>query len=183
MISSQLSDGDNILASQYNNLRSDAVQTGTILLFVATTAPDGWLLCEGQSLSTTTYATLFAIIGYTFGGSGSSFTLPNAQDKYIIGVSGTKALASTGGGSVTLVTANLPSHTHSMTTDGSHRHQLARDSINTPIDLTVSNAAFGTGQNTEPVTEGQHTIGNTGSGTSFNVDSPYGSMPFIIKYI
>ena len=47
------------------------------------TAPSSWLACDGDTLDTTTYATLFAVIGYEYGGSGTSFDLPTASD-YII---------------------------------------------------------------------------------------------------
>jgi hypothetical protein len=58
---------------------------GTILTIAASTAPAGYLKANGASLSTTTYATLFAAIGYTFGGSGSSFTLPDLRGEFIRG--------------------------------------------------------------------------------------------------
>lgn len=50
---------------------------GDIKLIAAAVAPKGWLACNGASVSTTTYAALFAQINYTYGGSGGSFTLPN----------------------------------------------------------------------------------------------------------
>lgn len=37
----------------------------------------GWLVCDGRALSTETYALLFGVIGYTFGGSGNTFNLPD----------------------------------------------------------------------------------------------------------
>lgn len=36
---------------------------GVILPYIGTTAPDGWLLCDGQEISQATYAALFEIIG------------------------------------------------------------------------------------------------------------------------
>lgn len=52
---------------------------GSMIMFGGTTAPEGWLLCNGASVSTTTYAELFAAIGYTYGGSGGSFNLPDMR--------------------------------------------------------------------------------------------------------
>lgn len=46
-------------------------------------APTNWFLCDGASKDTTTYAALFAVIDYTYGGSGANFTLPTAAG-YII---------------------------------------------------------------------------------------------------
>ena len=58
---------------------------GTIITVAASTAPTGYLKANGASLSTTTYASLFAAIGYTFGGSGASFTLPDLRGQFIRG--------------------------------------------------------------------------------------------------
>lgn len=52
---------------------------GTINAYGGTTAPDGWLLCEGQALSRTDYADLFAVIGTSFG-SGDESTTFNVPD-------------------------------------------------------------------------------------------------------
>jgi microcystin-dependent protein len=84
-------------------------------------APTGYLLCNGASVSTTTYADLFAVIGYTFGGSGASFTLPDYRGRMPIGVSGSYALAATGGSADAVVV----SHTHTASTtatDSGHTH-------------------------------------------------------------
>lgn len=56
---------------------SDGSPVGSMQMFAGTEAPYGYLICQGQSLSTTTYAALFAVIGYTYGGSGTSFKLPD----------------------------------------------------------------------------------------------------------
>lgn len=45
--------------------------------------PTNYLNCDGSSLSTTTYEILFAVIAYTYGGSGSNFTLPTISDTII----------------------------------------------------------------------------------------------------
>ena len=48
----------------------------------------GWIKCDGRALNTKQFNLLFQVIGYTFGGSGSSFNLPNAQGR-VIGSVGT----------------------------------------------------------------------------------------------
>lgn len=54
---------------------------GTIQLWGAAAAPTGALLCNGQAVSRTTYAALFAIIGTTFGvgDNSTTFNVPNFQ--------------------------------------------------------------------------------------------------------
>lgn len=63
------------------------VQVGSILPYGGTAAPSGWLLCYGQSISRTVYATLFAVVGTAFGvGDGSTtFNLPDLRGRAIIG--------------------------------------------------------------------------------------------------
>ena len=58
---------------------------GQVCFFALNSAPSGFLKANGASLSTTTYATLFAVIGYTFGGSGASFNLPDLRGEFLRG--------------------------------------------------------------------------------------------------
>lgn len=55
----------------------NVVRTGSVFEAFGSTAPAGTLECDGSSVSRTTYAALFAVIGTTFGGSGNSFNLPD----------------------------------------------------------------------------------------------------------
>lgn len=57
--------------------------TGVVLPFAGsgTSIPAGWLLCDGSSYTTSQYARLFQVIGYTYGGSGSTFKVPNFVGK------------------------------------------------------------------------------------------------------
>jgi microcystin-dependent protein len=106
------------------------VPPGTVTQFAGLTAPVGYLLCQGQSLDTTNYGNLFIVIGYTYGGSGSNFLLPNLQNRVPVG-KGADAefdtLGETGGAKThTLTTAEMPSHTHIQNahnhTQSSHSH-------------------------------------------------------------
>ena len=45
--------------------------------------PDGWLRCNGASVTVVRYNALFKVIGYTYGGSGANFTLPTVADHII----------------------------------------------------------------------------------------------------
>ena len=163
--------------------------TGEVKMWATASAPTGYLFCNGQSVSTTTYAALYAVIGYTYGGSGASFTLPDFSGRMPIGVNGTYALASTGGAaSTTLAEANLPAHNHAATstvTDPGHLHTF---------DKTVGTAGAAgggasvinsyTATNTSTATTGitvATTTANTGSGTSFTNLPPYLGIYYIIK--
>lgn len=63
------------------------VPVGAIEGFGNNTAPIGWLECVGQTVSRTTYASLFALIGTSFGaGDGvSTFHLPDLRSRFLRG--------------------------------------------------------------------------------------------------
>ena len=68
------------------------IPVGSIMPFVsAANAPSGWLLCNGQSVLGTAYPELSAVIGYSFGGSGASFNVPDLINKTLYGVAGSPA--------------------------------------------------------------------------------------------
>ena len=66
--------------------------------FANDTLPDGWLACDGTTVSRITYANLFSKIGTTYGaGDGSAtFNLPNLTDRFIQG-NGTVGTVKTAG--------------------------------------------------------------------------------------
>lgn len=69
----------------------DCVTTpaGTFNYFCNVTAPIGYLECNGQSVSTTTYPELFNAIGYLYGGAGASFNVPDLRGEFIRSAAGT----------------------------------------------------------------------------------------------
>lgn len=72
-----------------NSLNIESViPTGTINAFAGNNTPQGWLICDGSEISRITYATLFNIIGTTYGnGDGTTtFNIPNLKGKVIVGV-------------------------------------------------------------------------------------------------
>lgn len=96
--------------------------------------PGGWLWCTGGTVSRATYAALFAVIGTTFGsGDGATtFTLPDLRGRIPIGMDnmggsdaariGLTNAVGTAGGTNTIGTANLPTHTHTL---GDHTHYVS----------------------------------------------------------
>ena len=79
-----------------------------VIVATGGTAATGWLECNGQAISRTTYAALFAAIGTAYGaGNGSStFLVPNFESKVLIGESsafsmGAGAGAFSSGGTIT----------------------------------------------------------------------------------
>lgn len=62
-----------------------SVPCGSVIAHMDDTVPDGYLECNGASLSTTTYSDLHGIIGYKYGGSGSSFNIPDLRGEFLRG--------------------------------------------------------------------------------------------------
>lgn len=107
---------------------------GMIMPYAGSAVPSGWLFCNGQDVSRTTYSALFAIIGTTWGpGNGSTtFNVPNGQGVFLRGVSngngldpdaGSRSSYYAGGNSGDNVGSFQPStfesHNH---TQNSHNH-------------------------------------------------------------
>jgi microcystin-dependent protein len=97
---------------------------GAVAAWPTTTAvPSGCLELKGQALSTATYPALFSIYGYQHGGSGGTFFLPAWDGKSIRATTNTANIGTfIGADNVTLSTANLPSHAHTLS---AHTHTLS----------------------------------------------------------
>jgi microcystin-dependent protein len=98
------------------------VPTGSLIMWPSVTIPTDWKLCNGDAISRTTFATLFSLIGTTFGaGDGTTtFNLPNYKNRMPYGAD-VVAVGATGGSADAIVV----SHTHTGTTGGqsvTHNH-------------------------------------------------------------
>lgn len=145
---------------------------GSIMAYPSLTPPDKYVLCDGQALSKTTYAALFALIGTKYGSTSTTFNVPNLSDKFIYGqkiVAGNPQIDSTGGSTrVTLAESEMPAHTH------------VQNGRNTPAggvnQSAVSvNVAATAGVATSTVT------GSTGGGGSHENMPPYHTLAWMIK--
>ena len=126
---------------------SATLPSGSVQMYAGSSAPTGWLLCNGAETSIATYGALYAVVGTTYGsltnGSGGAgtthFRLPDMRSRMPIGSGQGTGLtnrtlgSSSGAESKTIASANLPTHTHTVdppstnsgNTSASHRHTVA----------------------------------------------------------
>lgn len=149
-------------------------------------APRGWAFCNGALLAIQSNAALFSLLGTQYGGDGrTTFALPDLQGRapihqgqgsglsqYVIGQSG---------GSIahTLITSELPVHTHTVNADSS----IAATNVATGALLGRAAARSGRyyGPNTPVVSMGPLAVGpNSGGGAAHSNQQPYLAVNFII---
>jgi len=131
-----------------------------ILPWIGAAAPAGWLLCNGQSLSTSAYPGLFAQMGYAFGGSGGSFNLPNPAGRMMLGATSSLGVTS-GANTVTLDTTMIASHAH-------------------PKCGAVTVLSPSSGGGTEAISATSGNTANTGGGGAHNNLQPYITLTWIV---
>jgi microcystin-dependent protein len=162
------------------------LEPGIVVPYAGTTAPTGWLICDGAAINRSIYGALFAIVGTTYGaGDGSTtFNLPNLVNRFSVGAGGTYALGATGGatsgttssagshnhtgltGSTTLTTAQIPAHNHPATvSDPGHVHILGGSNLGSG-STGYSGAPGGANPTNSAVTGISVSTSNTGGGGS-----------------
>lgn len=154
---------------------------GVITAYAGTTAPTGYLICDGSAVNRTTYAALFAIIGTTYGaGNGSTtFNLPDLTGRVPVGKNA---------GTFSTLGAKAGEETHTMTINEmpAHKHTT---SVNSAGD---ENSIGGYAPNSQTLYFGTDRAGatrnwdtamqSTGGGAAFNVLQPYTVINYIIKF-
>lgn len=159
-----------------------------IIMFAGNFAPRGWAFCDGQLLPVAQNASLFSILGITYGGDGrTTFGLPDLRGRAALhpgtgpGLS-TLRLGEIGGTeNNTLAIANMPSHTHAPNAVAGAANQQSPAS-----NLSASEAAGVTATYSDAATDttmNANAIGNTGGGQAVNNRPPYLGVNFIIALV
>jgi microcystin-dependent protein len=102
--------------------------SGAVVPYVGTAAPSGYLLCNGQPVSRSTYSALYAVIGnkYGQGDSSTTFNVPDLRGMFVRGA--------TGWTDVTFTTTDVSTGTDLITVSGGHG--LNRSGF--PVRLTTT---------------------------------------------
>ncbi len=158
---------------------------GEIRMFAGNFAPQGWAMCNGQTLAITQNTALFSLLGTTYGGNGTTtFVLPDLRGRvplhmgqglglspYVLGQLG-------GSENVTLTTNNLPFHTHNINCVGSGGNQAS------PVGGYPAIESTGTSQNySNAAPTGQmnaNTVAGFGPALPVGIGRPYLTLNFII---
>ena len=160
-----------ISAENLNNNFSYSNPVGGVQAYAGSTAPDGYLLCDGQAVSRTTYADLFDVIGTTYGtGDGSTtFNVPNLKGKVLVGYNSSETefdtLGKTGGSKAMQ----------------KHSHTFAGRPSNDPYTWSAPNMRVSYVYTAENPYPDNVRSSDEGTGTSGNLQ-PYITLNYIIKY-
>lgn len=153
-------------------------EVGTVKMFSGSTAPQGWLICDGSAISRTEYAELFSAIGTTYGsGNGTTtFNIPNIEGRTVVGLDSNdtdfNALGKIGG------SKELQEHTHNNRMDTLNNldqsYGLSSNGVYADRVVIRSNSTNSNTLNSEK------NIQDTGTGDSGNLQ-PYIVLNYIIK--
>ena len=157
---------------------------GEIRMFAGNFAPTGWAFCQGQLLPIAQNQALFSLLGTTYGGDGTTtFALPDLRGRAPVGFGQGPGLSykdlgqQFGTETVTLTTAQMPAHSHTVNAVTSEGNQnLPTNSLpaNTKaLDKEYSDAASNT-------TMKSGMIGITGSSQPVNISQPSLGVNFTI---
>lgn len=147
---------------------------GSIVIWGSEDIPENYLKCEGQTLSRGEYASLFNVIGTTFGeGDGATtFALPDMRNYVVVGMSDDTDINAIGKKygekEVTLGTEHIPVHTH-------------RVKAGTNVPNATNGDSFIIGYGGAYGQDGKRYVENAGGGQPHNNMQPSMAMVFIIK--
>lgn len=131
---------------------------GMVMPYAGPVAPDGWLLCDGSLQDRTTYASLYAIVGFSYSPTpgtdpgSNQFYLPNLKGKVIVMRDVTQTefdVLGEAGGSKTSTAAhthNLQNHTHNL---GSHSHTYGHTHGMNTVDTNHAHGVYGANANVD----------------------------------
>ncbi|MFZ9388495.1 MAG: phage tail protein [Chitinophagaceae bacterium] len=165
-----------------------------IRMFAGNFEPRNWAYCSGQLLSIASNTALFSLLGTTYGGNGTTtFALPDLRGRAPFGTGTGSGLPVinlgevSGSQAVTLGIANLPSHTHPLSstnlTMGANAERVG--TTDSPVShhnsiLGGSNAYSSTTDGSMASLSGTPAIGVSGSNNPINIRSPYLGINYII---
>jgi len=161
------------------------VPAGSLMPFAGTTLPTDWLWCDGSQVSTTTYTALFAAIGYTYGGSGANFSLPDLRGRAAFGKDNMDNAVGVGGGDAARLTSGGAPGINGDTlgaSGGVEEHQLTEAELAAHAHGIGGNSTVGVSASNYRLSPSSSSVGDTKSAGG---DAAHTNMPpaIVLNYI
>lgn len=162
---------------------------GEIRPFAGNFAPLNWHFCDGSLLAISENDALYAVIGTTYGGDGiTTFALPDLQGRVAVhqgtgtGLSPRVLGQKAGEEQVTLLSNNLPQHSHTLNATNTAATNQAVAGNLLPAQPTATNAKLYTTQGATPTIDSlsQRAVGATGGGQPHENRMPSLAISYII---
>ena len=160
-----------------------SVPAGSVITYAGSSAPAGWLKCNGAAISRSTYSALFAVVGSTYGpGNGTStFNLPDLRGEFVRGwddargIDATRAIGTAQGESYLSHAHSIsdPGHTHGAA-DAGHAHSYTTSNTNNQAAAGGSAAQSNSGTFGTATGTGYASITVYGAGTGINATNAAG---------
>jgi microcystin-dependent protein len=172
-------------AAGINLAAAQEMYVGELRQFGFNWCPYGWLQAAGQLLPIQQYTPLFALLGTSFGGNGSTnFALPNLSGRAPYGQlangQGQPFGAVYGQSQVTLLVSNLPAHTHQLYGSSAAENQPTPAGALLPTFPNANQKFYTSPGAAADKPMAGNAIGVTGSNIPVNIQSPALSMNWCI---
>jgi len=157
------------------NLVVSSVPSGAVFAHAATSAPSGYLICDGSSQLRATYPTLFTAIGTTYGSvDGTHFTLPDMRGRTVAGYAsgGHSDVATIGNNDGSSLANRRPKHPHT----SSHTLTLPNHGHSDTISVSVVPDNSGSGYEFVTHIPGANNYGTFGMSANFNTGGNEGHV-------
>ncbi len=111
---------------------------GEIKLMAVSFAPQGWALCNGQTLQINQNQSLYSLLGTQYGGTSTTFNLPDLRGRAAAHLGYVRNGTAGGSETVALTTSQVPAHNHPVGVCTNNANKSGAQSFHIAVPTTTS---------------------------------------------